>query len=107
MLIPLLFICHGSSNPQLYFCAGSRFGPAGQSRSDSLGPLPNSRQTPMSGAPAGFQNFGVNTLSIIPDAQSQFTLIVSEFYFDAVGGGMVEGISNRLTADAVNLFLNC
>src|ERR1700722_1379308 len=54
MLIPLLFIRHGSRNPQLHFCAGSRFGPEVQSRSDSLGPLPNSRQTPMSGAAAGF-----------------------------------------------------
>ena len=100
MLIPLVFIRHGSRNPQLHFCAGSRFGPEVQSRSDSLGPLPNSRQTPMSGAAAGFQNFGIDTLSIIPDAQSQFTLVVSDLYFDSGGGGMAYGIRHRFLADA-------
>ena len=60
----------------------------------------------MSGTAAGFQNFGVNTLSIISNAQSQLMHVVADFYFDTAGSGVVEGISNHLAANPIDFVLD-
>ena len=49
------------------------------------------------------QNFGWNTLSIIPDSQPERPWSIADFSFNMAGMGVLEGIAQRLASDAVKL----
>src|SRR5215470_10282028 len=61
----------------------------------------------MSRTAADFQNFGINALSIVSDAQSQPMIVVSDFCFDMAGNCVMEGVSDYLAADPIDFVLEC
>ena len=80
-------------NAQLYLRAGSEFTPDRQLRSDVFGAFANSRQAPVPGTSAVFNDAWVNALSIVAEAQTKQTFAIGDFRLDMSGLCVAEGIS--------------
>ena len=60
----------------------------------------------MPGSSTNFQDFWVDSLTIVADAQSQMVVIVTDLDFDKARGGVTKRISDYLTSNPVDLILN-
>jgi hypothetical protein len=52
------------------------------------------------------ENFGINTLSIVPDSHPQVMLAILDLHLNASGVCMPDGIAQRLYANAIHFITN-
>src|SRR5208337_3677112 len=86
-------VSNGPRNTQLYLGPGSEFTPDLQRRSDLFGSLAHSRQAPVPGTSAAFQDPRVNALAIVAEAQTQQRVAIRDFRLDFPGLRVPEGIA--------------
>src|SRR6202789_784069 len=92
----------GSGHRQFDFGAGIEFAPDIEMAADLFGAFAHSGQTPVANAFAVIENMGIDTGTVIADANAQKFFTVSNFGFDIFGLGVSISVAERLAQDAVN-----
>src|ERR1700678_979640 len=92
----------GSGHSQFDFGAGIEFAPDIEMAADLFGAFAHSGQTPVTNAFAVIENMGIDTGTVIADANAQKFFTVSNFGFDIFGLGVSISVAERLAQDAVN-----
>src|SRR5579864_7508714 len=105
MFVTRRLVGQRSWNRKFHLSAGTRLAPEIQVRTDLLCALAHAGNAKMSGLSAGLQDLGIDALAVVTHAQTKLILIVPDLYFDVVGSGMSEGISDHLARDTVDLVL--
>src|SRR5580698_7698822 len=105
MFVTRRLVGQRSWNLKFHLSARTRLAPEIQVRTDSLCALAHPGNPKMSRLSAGLQYLGIDALAVVTHSQTKLILIVPDLYFDVVGSGMSEGISDHLASDTVNLVL--
>src|SRR5580698_6077544 len=103
MFVTRRLVGQRSWNLKFHLSARTRLAPEIQVRADPLCALAHAGNSKMSWLSAGLQYLGIDALSVVTHSQTKLILIVADLYFDVVGSGMSEGISDRLARDAIDL----
>src|SRR5580704_7548817 len=95
----------GGGDGNLDFGARSRFAPEVQFRANHFRAFPDSGQAPMSRMRPFTEYLGVDADSVIANPQAEHPIIVPNLRFDLCGARMMEGVSQDLAANPVDLVL--
>jgi hypothetical protein len=105
MFVTRRLVGQRSWNRKFHLGARTRLAPEIQVRTDSLCALAHAGNAKMSWLSAGLQYLGIDALAVVTHSQTKLILIVPDLYFDVIGSGMSEGISDHLASDTVDLVL--
>src|SRR5579863_1050577 len=105
MFVTRRLVGQRSWHGKFHLSARTRLAPEIQVRTDSLRALAHAGNAKMSGLSAVLQYLGIDALAVVTHPQTKLILIVPDLYFDVIGSGMSEGISDHLASDTVDLVL--
>jgi hypothetical protein len=71
------------------------FAYAAAAGTEAIHPFPHSRQPPVSGAPAGLENFGGDSFSIVADVHAEMAALVTDFGLDPAGLGVAKRVAQQ------------
>src|SRR5271166_3500929 len=94
-------VSHRARHGQHRFGARPRFAPEVEFASKSIGAFPHSREPIMSGTPAGFEDFGIDSFSVVANVQEELAALVADLDLDPFGLGVVEGVAEQFPRDPV------
>src|SRR5262249_33782687 len=87
-------------NGQLNLCAGIEFAPDLQLSAYQFGAFIHARQAVMAGLSVSGQDRGIDSFSVVTDAQAKLALVIPDFHFNMPGVRMPEGIAQRFAGNA-------
>src|SRR5271163_2015909 len=92
----------GARNAQLNLGAGIELTPDSQRTSHQLGAFAHATQTVVPRVAVSIKMLRVNALTVIPDPQPKLPFVITDFHFDPLRLGVLEGIAQRFRCDPVD-----
>src|SRR4030095_13880264 len=75
--------------------AGTRFAPEFQFAAQLIRAFPYARQPEMSGAPAGLEDFGINSFSVVADVHAELAAVIADLHLDPARLSVAERVAQQ------------